>query len=513
MIGRKKNKEKEKKEPKIKLYKRIYFKFKKSKLGRRLINLLNILYEKIEESLRFELMVVFAVCFLMSFIFYGIANDLTSRERSISTIEYNTQEIIGNANSLKYEIENSYNSRDVVGKEEIQNILNSLRYENTKIYITDLEGKTLFKNREDIEDKIDIFAVMNKEISENKEGKELYYLYPIIMGKERAYLVYSEIPTPYVSYEYYYDENPFLSLILSVIVFIALFTIITNKKMKYIEEIEAGLRVISNGDLSYRIEEKGKDEIQNLAANINNMAYEIETRIENERRSEKTKNELITNVSHDLRTPLTSVMGYIGLVKEGKYKNEEEKNDYLNIAFNKSNQLKILIDDLFEYTKLNNKGILIEKRKINLVELLSQIIEEYLHLFEENNLIIEKNFHNEKTQVEVDPGKIVRVFENLFSNAIKYSDKPGKVTIFTERDRGYVNIAIRNKGDAIDNDKLNRLFDRFYRVDEARNSNIKGSGLGLAISKNIVELHEGRIWAKSVDKEITFYVALKVSDF
>jgi signal transduction histidine kinase len=513
LIGRKKKTEKEKKEPKMKLYKRIYLKFKKSKLGRRTINLLNILYQKIEESLRFELMVVFGVCFFMSFIFYGIANDLTSRERSISRIEYNTEEIIGNANSVKYEIENSYNSEVVIGKEEIQNILNSHGYENTKIYITDLEGKTIFKNRKDIEDKIDIFAVMNKEISQNKEGNELYYLYPIMMGKERAYLVYSEIPTPYVSYEYYYDENPFLSLILSVIVFIALFTIITNKKMKYIEEIEAGLRVISNGDLSYRIEEKGKDEIQNLAANINNMAYEVETRIENERRSEKTKNELITNVSHDLRTPLTSVMGYIGLVKEGKYKNEEEKNDYLNIAFNKSNQLKVLIDDLFEYTKLNNKGILIEKRKINLVELLSQIIEEYLHLFEENNLIVEKNFHNEKTQVEVDPGKIVRVFENLFSNAIKYSDKPGKVTIFTERDRGYVNIAIRNKGDAIDNDKLNRLFDRFYRVDEARNSNIKGSGLGLAISKNIVELHEGRIWAESLDKEITFYVALKVSDF
>ncbi|WP_300385297.1 ATP-binding protein [Clostridium sp.] len=513
MIGRKKKAEKEKKEPKIKLYRRVYFKFKRSKFGRRIIKILNILYEKIEESLRFELMVVFSVCFLMSFVFYGVANDLTSRERSISRIEYNTEEIITNANSVKYEIENSYNPGEVKIKEEIQNILNSHGYENTKIYITDLEGKTIFKNREDIEEKIDIFAVMNKEISQNKEGNELYYLYPIIIGNERAYLVYSEIPTPYVSYEYYYDENPFLSLILSVIVFIALFTIITNRKMKYIEEIEAGLRVISGGDLSYRIEEKGKDEIKNLAANINNMAYEIETRIENERKSEKTKNELITNVSHDLRTPLTSVMGYIGLVKEGKYKNDKEKDDYLNVAFNKSNQLKVLIDDLFEYTKLNNKGILLEKGKVNIVELLSQIIEEYIHLFEDNNLTIEKNFHNEKTYVEVDPGKIVRVFENLFSNAIKYSDKPGNVIIFTKRDKGYVNIGIKNKGDVIDNDKLNRLFERFYRVDEARNSNIKGSGLGLAISKNIVELHGGRIWAEALDKEITFYVSLKIVDF
>ena len=513
MIGRRKKEKKEKKEPKIKFYKRIQLKFKRSRLGRRLTKLLNILYAKIEESLRFELMVVFGVCFFVSFIFYGIANDLTSRERSISEIEYNTEEIKENANLIKYEIENSYNNEVEINKTEIQNILNSHSDEKTKIYITDLEGKTIFKNREDIEDKIDIFSVINKEISQNKEGSELYYLYPIIMGNERAYLIYSEIPTPYVNNQYYYDENPFLSLVLSVIVFIALFIIITNKKMKYIEEIEAGLRIISDGDLSYRIEEKGKDEIKNLAANINNMAYEIQSRIESERRSEKTKNELITNVSHDLRTPLTSVMGYIGLVKEGKYKTEQEKNDYLNIAFNKSNQLKELIDDLFEYTKLNNNGILIEKRKINLVELLSQIIEEYLHLFEENNLTIDKSFHSEKTYVNVDPGKIVRVFENLFSNAIKYSDKPGNITIFTKRDNEYVSVGIKNKGDVIDNDKLNRLFDRFYRVDEARNSKVKGSGLGLAISKNIVELHEGKIWAESLDNEITFYVSLKILDF
>ena len=279
--------------------------------------------------------------------------------------------------------------------------------------------------------------------------------------------------------------------------------------MKYIQEIASGVRIISSGDLSYRVQEKGKDEIKNLAENINNMAAEIQSRIEAERRSEKTKSELITNVSHDLRTPLTSVMGYIGLIKDGKYEDEDMMKEYLNIAFNKSNQLKELIEDLFEYTKLNNQGIVLEKNKVNIVEFLSQIIEEYIPVFEENQIEVVKKFVDEKSVVEIDAGKMVRVFENLFSNAIKYSFKPGEVVVSTYEDNGYVNIVIKNKGESIPKEKVERLFDRFYRVDEARNSNTKGSGLGLAISKNIVELHKGKIWAECVGNDVSFFIKLK----
>ena len=171
--------------------------------------------------------------------------------------------------------------------------------------------------------------------------------------------------------------------------------------MKYIEEIESGLRIISSGDLSYRIETRGKDEIKHLAENINNMAEEVQIRIEAERRAERTKNELITNVSHDLRTPLTSIMGYIGLIKEGKYENEKVMKDYLNIAFNKSTQLKNLIEDLFEYTKLSNRTVSLEKRKVNIAEFLSQIIEN-MSIFEENNLDIETHFEGSNSLVDID---------------------------------------------------------------------------------------------------------------
>ena len=517
MIGKKK-KQKEKKEG---LFKRIFYKLYNSRIGLNIKALLEWLHERIEKSIRFEIIIVFLICFVISFFFYGFARNILSREVTTSYLEYDTGTIKSNAISLRSKLttessENYYDEdsrpTDLKDSERINNILYEYKNDKTKIYITDLDGKILYAINGEYQDKIDIYAVMDRSNFISDESSERAFIYPIKIGEDRAYLIYYGIPTPYISYNNYIDENSFLALLLSVIIFIAVFIIITNKKMRYIEEIAAGVRIISNGDLSYRINEKGKDEIKILAQDINTMAKEIQDRIEAERRAEKTKGELITNVSHDLRTPLTSVMGYIGLIKEGKYENEDVMKEYLNIAFNKANQLKLLIDDLFEYTKLNNKGILLEKTKINIIEFLSQIVEEYIPMFEENKLTLEKKFLDDKIMVEIDPIKIVRVFENLFSNAIKYSIKPGEVTISQYREGDYCTITIKNKGEYIPKEKVERLFDRFYRVDEARNSNIKGSGLGLAISKNIIDLHDGMIFAKAHENEITFFVRLKAVD-
>lgn len=511
------SKKKEKKRKSIftwpfRLFLGIVKKFFNSPLGGRARNLILLIYSKIEESIRFELVVVFGICFLLSSVFYSFANRMLAKDETISNIEYNIEEIRQNAIYLSQRLNGEIGEeiKSIEEKDSIQSILNEYNNGNTKIYITDLDGSIKFRVNGDVQDKIDIYSVINKVNKQEDYSSEKVFLYPLKMGEDRLYLFYYEIPVPYITYEYYVDENSFLALFLSVIIFIAIFIIITNKKMKYIEEIESGLRIISSGDLSYRIETRGKDEIKHLAENINNMAEEVQIRIEAERRAERTKNELITNVSHDLRTPLTSIMGYIGLIKEGKYENEKVMKDYLNIAFNKSTQLKNLIEDLFEYTKLSNRTVSLEKRKVNIAEFLSQIIEEYVYVFEENNLDIETHFEGSNSLVDIDPGKMVRVFENLISNAIKYSFKPGKISILTYEKSNYVYIKVNNKGENISKEKLDKIFDRFYRVDEARNSNVKGSGLGLAISKNIVELHNGEIWAECEKNNINFYVKLKL---
>ena len=502
MIGRKKEKKEKSKG----------YNFYNSKLGVKFRDFLEWIYRRIEKSIRFELMVVFAICFLAAFFFYGFANNMLSRNYTVSNLKYDYSSIQEKANYIAKSLNGEYGDKEISrleDEEAIKNILNEYSDSKSKIYLTDLDGKILYNVNGDAEDKLDIYTILDKSNMVQEDGAERVYLYPVNIKGDRAYLIYYKTPTPYISYDYYTDTNSFLALVLSVIVFISIFIIITNKKMKYIQEIASGVRIISSGDLSYRVQEKGKDEIKNLAENINNMAAEIQSRIEAERRAEKTKSELITNVSHDLRTPLTSVMGYIGLIKDGKYEDESMMKEYLNIAFNKSNQLKELIEDLFEYTKLNNQGIVLEKNKVNIVEFLSQIIEEYIPVFEENQIEVVKKFVDEKSIVEVDAGKMVRVFENLFSNAIKYSFKPGEVVVSTYENNGYVNIVIKNRGENIPKEKVERLFDRFYRVDEARNSNIKGSGLGLDISKNIIELHKGEIWAECVGNDVSFFIKLK----
>ena len=172
--------------------------------------------------------------------------------------------------------------------------------------------------------------------------------------------------------------------------------------MKYLDEIASGFKNYCKWRFKSSYEERGSDEIRNLASNINYMAEEVNRKIEAERKAEKTKADLITNVSHDLRTPLTSIMGYIGLIKDGRYENEETMKEYLDVSFNKAEKLKGLIEDLFEYTKLDNGGIKLNKSKVNLTEFLFQLTEELTPLFEENGLSIIKSATEDRIMVDLD---------------------------------------------------------------------------------------------------------------
>lgn len=180
--------------------------------------------------------------------------------------------------------------------------------------------------------------------------------------------------------------------------------------------------------------------------------------------------------------------------------------DYLNIAYTKSEKLEALINDLFEYTKLSNKGITLQIQKISIKELLEQLIEELYVICEKNNVVIRTEMPNEEVYAEIDGDKMARVFENLLINAIRYSTKPGEIKLKIDKRENSVIVSVENKCDDINEEQLEKLFDRFYRVDKSRAENTGGSGLGLAIAKSIVELHGGKIWVRSQDNNIVFYV-------
>ncbi|KAA0823699.1 MULTISPECIES: sensor histidine kinase [Bacillus cereus group] len=291
----------------------------------------------------------------------------------------------------------------------------------------------------------------------------------------------------------------------AIFTFIILFLILVRKKIVYLKLISDNVNDIANGKLGLIIGIKGKDELTQLAKNINYMSKELENTFEQERRLERTKNELITNVSHDLRTPLTSIIGYLDLLKRGQYNNNTQLQEYLETTYSKSQRLKYLIDELFEYTRLSGIDAKLNLNEVDLSGLLEQIVGEYIPIFEKESLIVQKSITQEIIPIFIDAEKMVRVYENLFMNAIKYSMKPSQLFICLELMDNKAILKVSNKVERPPVSDPNKLFERFFRGDKARKNN-QGNGLGLAISKRIVELHDGNIHAEYEDGWMSFIV-------
>lgn len=265
---------------------------------------------------------------------------------------------------------------------------------------------------------------------------------------------------------------------------------------------------MASGDLDKVINTNcKKGEIKILGDNINIISLLLKNVTIEEKKAQQTKADLITNVSHDLRTPLTSIKGYLGLINDDKYRDEVQLRYYVDIAYQKSEELEILINDLFELTKVQNNSIVLDKKKINLVELLNQIIFQFGYQFQTEKIQERSFFSEDKLIVLADPNKLVRAFENLINNGIKYGTG-NYLDIHAYREDNFAVIDVINYGNPIPSVELPYIFDKFYRVEKSRNKNDGGSGLGLAITKSIILLHEGQISAQSDGEKTVFKVKL-----
>ena len=301
----------------------------------------------------------------------------------------------------------------------------------------------------------------------------------------------------------------FLCLLFGVVVFTITFILLERRKTKSIIDIYYAIDRITKGDFTNEIKIDSSDEFSMIADNINIMQMRIIDLIQSERESEKSKNELITNIAHDLRTPLTSILGYLEILESNKNLSEDQKNNYLNIAYEKSKKLGTLIEDLFSYTKLSYGSLTVTLEEFDIVKLLSQLIDEMYPLFEKESLSYEFVSNVDRLMVQADSKLIARLFENLINNAIKYGKDGKKVVLrLNKLNDDIYEVYVLNYGEIIPRDSLSKLFDRFYRVDKSRNSKVSGTGLGLAIAKNIVELHNGRIDVKSDINGTEFKVTL-----
>ena len=263
-----------------------------------------------------------------------------------------------------------------------------------------------------------------------------------------------------------------------------------EEKIDYIAYIKNSIKNIENGDLEYKLNIIGNDELSSISTSINNISDGLNKSLENQLKNEKMKTELITNVSHDLKTPLTSIVSYIDILKNNELDSQTTKN-YLNILDKKAYRLKNLVEDIFEASKISSGDIELYFEKTDIKELLIQSIVELDDKIESSKLDIIVNTPNEPIFTNIDGKRMFRVFDNLISNIVKYSLSNTRVYIDMYKDCGNVLITMKN----ISNHKLNispdELLERFVRGDISRNTS--GSGLGLSIAKNLVDMQNGKL--------------------
>jgi two-component system, OmpR family, sensor histidine kinase VanS len=298
-----------------------------------------------------------------------------------------------------------------------------------------------------------------------------------------------------------------LFFILFILLSFLFFFFLTKPYSAYFNEISSGIRYLARGDFQHKVHIQSNDEFRDIALDINLASEKLQEAIKRGDFSESSKDQLVVNLAHDLRTPLTSVLGYLDLILKDESLTKEQVRHFLTIAFTKSQRLERLIDELFEITRMNYGMLPLEKKRINLTDLLNQLKEELYPVFEKNHLIARMN-SEPHLPIFGDGDLIARVFENLMTNAIRYGYEGQYVDINGYIEAEEVVVQIVNYGDSIPSNELPYLFDMFYTGDKARTHQEDSTGLGLFIAKNIVEQHDGSIAAESSVIQTVFEVRL-----
>lgn len=309
-------------------------------------------------------------------------------------------------------------------------------------------------------------------------------------------------------YELVFERAYFIFIIFgtTLIIVLSLLYKLLNKIFSYVFAVSESADKLFDKNVEYI---NLPPEMVEVEKKLNHFKTEA---IKNERlarENEQKKDELIVYLAHDIKTPLTSMIGYLSLLSEIKDMPQEQRNRYIGIALDKSYRLEYLINELFDVARFNSEKIVLEKEEINLNLMLEQIADDFYPTLKEMNKKI--NFtSDEKTILYADPDKLSRVFNNLIKNAVNYSKENTDIDISILNKENQATVKITNKGKQIPKEKLDKIFEKFYRLDSSRTSKTGGRGLGLAIAKEIVELHGGRIYAESDMKETTFSVILPI---
>ena len=265
---------------------------------------------------------------------------------------------------------------------------------------------------------------------------------------------------------------------------------------------------ITEGDFSKRVNIKGDDELAILAKSLNKMADELQLKIDNLERLNKVRTDFVANVSHELKTPLTSIKGFIETLEDGALEDKENAKRFISIIKKHAQGLTNIVDDLLSLSELELGKDRLQKTKIDLKELIDEVILGFGHSLSMKNQKLDFSFKGKDFKIVADRQKLEQVLVNLIDNALKYTAQSGLIKVSISQEENSLLVVVEDNGIGIPKEHLDRIFERFYRVDKARSRQMAGTGLGLAIVKHIIALHNGDI---SIDSQPNKGTKVKIS--
>ncbi len=280
---------------------------------------------------------------------------------------------------------------------------------------------------------------------------------------------------------------------------------INDGVIKPVNELNTAMRKIKEGNFEYALQTDAKGEIGDLYRNYEDMRLRLKESTEESTESEKKNRELISNISHDLKTPITAIKGYVEGIMDGVADTPDKMDKYIRTIYNKANDMERLINELTYYSGIDNNKIPYNFHRINVADYFGDCVEEVGMDLEQRNIKLNySNLAQTDTVVIADPEQMKKVINNIISNSVKYMDKPNGVIDIRILDQvDSICVEIEDNGRGIAQKDLGRIFERFYRTDASRNSAQGGSGIGLSIVKKIIEDHGGYIWATAKEGEGT----------
>ncbi len=309
------------------------------------------------------------------------------------------------------------------------------------------------------------------------------------------------------------DHHTVFVILLVIIVasmglFIIYFLLFMKRIIRDMSYISDSITHIATGDMTEEIKIERQDELGEIAKRVNDMQEQLHALMDHEREALQTNKDLITCVAHDLRTPVTSIMGYLELAMDTEHYPVEERQRFAAIALRKSERLERLIQDLFSYTKLMSGEITLHRCEIDLIQLVGQMVEEFYPIFQDLDLECEFHSNVDSQIMNLDGELIARAVQNLLSNASKYGRDGKRIDVNVEKLEQEIQITVINFGQIIPEESLSHIFDKFYRVEGSRSTNTGGTGLGLNIAYEIIHLHGGQIRVSSTIQGTQFTIAL-----